>query len=378
MALPSVSEADFRARLEAAVEQRARTFTNHYTLHVHFQNDDTRADRDADNFKTICAAFGLPQPHEIIIKPTDPSPSWTIQGDFTKMLTAARQAPGRSLVMVHYAGHGSLNHFDRLIFQANQHEPRSVQFADAFLNHVSESSDFTQHDPDVDVVMIIDSCCSGAATRTISPQIPRVVEILAACKADASALGNQLNTSIGGKVRIQNRTFSAKLADIVAKQKGKGEPLSFAEMMGIIDQNSPKIKPFYELLLGSASIRLPFPTQSLTAATKISPSAEAYRAVFSVHLSGALTNDALQDLVKWIRTLDLSMDIKVDAVYQTNSVGLIIEAPFHVYAQLNSLQGIRLVFENTTGNKLPHVNESLDLSRLSLVPLKENVKASQK
>ncbi|KAK2814107.1 hypothetical protein FQN50_000511 [Emmonsiellopsis sp. PD_5] len=377
MALPSVSVPDFRPRLEAAVEQRPRTFANHYTLHVRFQNDDTQAERDADNFKTICAAFGLPQPHEIIIKSTDSAPSWTIMGVFMKILTAARKAPGRSLVMVHYAGHGTLNHFNQLVFQANPHEPRSVLFSDAFLNRVGASSAFAQDDPDVDVVMIIDSCCSSAATRTISPQIPRVVEILAACEADASALGNQLNSSMGGKVRIQNRTFSAKLADVVARQKGKGEPLSFAEMMAIIDKNSPTIKPFYELYLDPASIRLPFPNQSLATATKIPPSAESYRAVFLVHLSGALTDDALQDLVKWIRALDLSMGIKVDAVYQTNSVGLIIEAPFHIYAQLKSLQGIRFGFENTTGNKLANIDESLDLSRLSLMPLKENIRETQ-
>ena len=185
--------------------------------------------------------------------------------------------------MVHYAGHGGLNQFDRLIFQANSREPRSVQFADAFLNHVRGGSDFAQHDPDVDVVMIIDSCCSGSATRALPTQTRRVVEILAACEPEATALGNK-PSSAAVKARTQNRTFSAKLADIIAEQKGKGEPLSFAEMMTIVEKDSPKIKPFYNLFIGSTSVRLPFPDQLSTPAAIPSTlsSLTSYRAAVSI------------------------------------------------------------------------------------------------
>ena len=61
------------------------------------------------------------------------------------------------------------------------------------------------------------------------------------------------------------------------------------------------------------------------------------------------------------------MRFSVDSVYRTKSIGLILEAPFHVYAQLKSLKGIQLLFTNTTGNQLNQ-----------LVPLKENAKGTPK
>ena len=250
-------------------------------------------------------------------------------------------------------------------------------YYDAFLHHINETSDYAEG-MDVDVVFIIDSCFSGfAANRTLPVQVPRVVEILAACESDKTALGNK------GQ---QNRTFTAKLADTVAKQKGKGEPLSFAEMMALVDKDSPKIKPFYELFLGPASVRLPFPSNDQvqpTTSTSSQLSLANYRAVFSVHLPGLPTREALKNLVEWIRNLDRSMNITLDGVYNTDSVGLVMEAPFHVFAQLERLPGVKLVFKNTNGNQLGQLTASdepvaADLSRLSLSPLKENLKGGSK
>lgn len=380
-----IQEDAFRHGLETAISQRARKYANAYTLQLRFQNDDTQAINDSENFKTICKAFGLPAPLELVVLPTDPTPSWEIAKEFQKMLTTARQAPGRSLVMLHYAGHGSINQFSRLTFQANATEKKLVRFEEAFLNHVKEDTDFSEDNPDVDVVMIIDSCCSGsAANRALPHQIPRVVEILAACESDKTAFGNKASQTAAVKARTQNRTFSAKLADIVAKQKGKGEPLSFAEIMALVTKDSPVIKPFYELFVGSSSVTLPFPSEN-PPATSTTPSPESpmnYRAVFSVHISGLLTEEKLKDLIIWIRNLDASLNISLDGVYKTNSVGLVIEAPFHVYAQLKGLPGINLLFENTSGNQLDQLtqaNEPVpDLSRLSLSPMKENVKRTFK
>lgn len=365
-----LTETEFRDALNMGIEQRVRDYASAFTLHVRFQHDDTNAFKDAEHFKSICHAFGLPPPEEIIIAPKDPAPAWTIQPIFGRLLVQARQNP-RSLILVHYSGHGNLSPFGTLIFQANAHEPRSFQFTDAFLNHIGKNSDFQNHDPAVDVVLIIDSCFSGAATRAVS-NVSRVVEILAACGSDKSTFGNPMG------VRTQNRTFTAKLASLVARQKGKGQAMSFAEMMSVLRSESPQIKPFYELHLGSSSVRLPFATAT-PAPTRVPSSAATYRAVFSVHLAGELSDDKVCELVRWIRELDKTMGITVDSVYRTASIGIVMEAPYFIYAQLRRLPGIEMLFENTGGNLLGQLDGIVsEMSQVSVSPSKENVKMTSK
>lgn len=240
------------------------------------------------------------------------------------------------------------------MFQTNAQEPRSFQFSDVFLNHVVETSDYTNFDPAVDIVFIVGSCLSEAATqaRGVS-KLPRVVEILAACDCGMSTFGNAVGA------RTQNRTFSAKIASIVAEQKSRDEPLSFAEIMAVIRSESPAVKPFYQMLLGSSSVGIPFANTSPSASTSsLSPSpptttTSVYRVVFSVHIPGTpVTDDKLREFANWVHSLDRSMPISVDAVYHANSIGLVMEAPYHVYAQLSSRPGAQLLFEKTSGNQL--------------------------
>jgi hypothetical protein len=45
--------------------------------------------------------------------------------------------------------------------------------------------------------------------------------------------------------------------------------------------------------------------------------------------------------------------ITIDAVYESESTGLIVEAPYSLYSKLNFIPGIQLIFENTHGNLDP-------------------------
>ncbi|KAK2766098.1 hypothetical protein FQN54_007613 [Arachnomyces sp. PD_36] len=335
--MPLIPESVFRDRLQAAIVQPPRTYTSAYTLLTRFESDDSQAIQDSEGFKTICNAFGLPAPVEVVVTPADPMPSWTIAREFQKILIAAAEAPGRSLVMVHYAGHGSLNQFNRLTLHANGNEPRSVGFDVAFSNNIDESSDFSELDPDVDVVMLIDSCYSGSAFNRAIFNMPRVVEILAACEPD--------KITLAANPRNQNQTFTAKLADIVVKQKRKGKPLSFVEMMALVDRDSAQIKPFYELFSGRSSVKLCFPGECLASAPTAQMSVAYHIAVFSVCLE-PLMEERVELLANWIKGLDRTFNIIIKAVYNAVAkyVGLIIEAPYHIYAQLRRLPGIDLIF----------------------------------
>lgn len=180
-----ISESEFKASLEAAVDQRAREYTRTFSLHIRFENGDTSAQKDAANFQSFLRAFALSQAEEYVIKPSEPSPGWAVKGKFHAILSKAIETPGRSLVLIHYAGHGGLDGFGRLVFQANMKESRGFRFGAALPSDVSETFDLNTETPAVDVVFMLDSCYSGPALRGVHGT-SRVVEILAACEANTT------------------------------------------------------------------------------------------------------------------------------------------------------------------------------------------------
>jgi hypothetical protein len=98
-------------------------------------------------------------------------------------LKAAHDAAGRSLIIVHYVGHGKIDANGQLVLLANAKMPRSFSFHLTFFDAVSQNSIFADH---VDVVFILDSFYSGKATRVIGGP-GSIVEVLAAVEADQTA-----------------------------------------------------------------------------------------------------------------------------------------------------------------------------------------------
>ena len=196
---------------------------------------------------------------------------------------------------------------------------------------------YTEMNSNVDVVFILDSCYSGKATRAVGGP-GRIVEVLAAVEADQTAFRNSPE-----EVRTQYRTFTSKIADYVSRKRGKGETVELAEMIACLRQESPTKKPVHAILLGPNSIRLGFPgSRNLS----VAPSANfAHRVVFSVHVADALTPERVKTLVEWVLNLDPSLNIMVDAVYETESTGLIVEAPYSLFSKLSGMPGIQLLLK---------------------------------
>ena len=75
------------------------------------------------------------------------------------------------------------------------------------------------HDTKADLIMIYDSCYSGLAVRGVETEITkRSVEIVSAIGSAQRALGNFKDT-----VKIQNITFTCRLATEVARRAGRGD-----------------------------------------------------------------------------------------------------------------------------------------------------------
>ncbi|KAK2804778.1 hypothetical protein FQN51_001420 [Onygenales sp. PD_10] len=382
MATPTtpLTAKELETSLAAVVDQRSRTYGQTFALTVRFEKDDSRAEDDSKNFQSILRAFGFAAADEYVISAKEKLPGWDLKDRFQAMLKAAKDASdnnqgARSLILVHYAGHGSINANDLLVFQASSSYPRTVLFKSTFLSTVLDAYSHFGPDPvTFDVVFILDSYYSGATTRSIPQQLQGVIEVLAAVADDQTAFGN---TALNP--RRQNKTFTSKLADQVAKIKGTAPSVTFAELIEATRAASPINKPTHELVRGENSTRLQFPPSQSSSATP-SPQASLvnlttsrYNVVFSVHITGDITYDGVKDLTRWIQSLDPSFGMSVQGVYQCQSTGFILQAPFAIYTQLKRLPGIEMIFEATRGNRLEEFKATPTQSTpLTSVSLKEN------
>jgi hypothetical protein len=121
---------------------------------------------------------------------------------------------GRTLVIEHYAGHAGVDAMDRLFFFGSQKnlQKLSLKPFEEFYDEITE--DLLSQ---ADVAIIFDSCFSGLATRGLESGSRRV-EILSSVGSAQKSHGN-----FSDLPWVQNRTFTSRLADEVARRVGRGE-----------------------------------------------------------------------------------------------------------------------------------------------------------
>ncbi|KAE8377747.1 hypothetical protein BDV26DRAFT_262858, partial [Aspergillus bertholletiae] len=179
------------------------------------------------------------------------------------------EATGRSVVMIHYAGHGIPNNLNELTLVSQTGKKIS---ASRFLSDITTETNMPLN-ASVDIIVILDCCYSFLSLRQPNSE-SRIVEILTAGgKPDPIAF------SPGARL-----SFTAKLLVNIRTRAQKGDKfVEIAEMMDTIKQASPVKKPCYAAKLGMGSITLP-----------LSPISPAYvpvtrspglLATFSLHVS---------------------------------------------------------------------------------------------
>ncbi|EGE06443.1 hypothetical protein TEQG_05445 [Trichophyton equinum CBS 127.97] len=316
------SAAEIQGTLERCVQQRGHYYQRLSAFAIRFEEDNTGAEQDLPNFKSLVRALGIDSVEECVLLASDRTPGWTIMSKIREHLLDGLQKCldpqfGRYLVIIHYSGHGAYGPQQGLRFNANPQSKPSFTF-NILTEAVSINSQ--QSDVSMDAVFIIDSCGAGSAGLTVP--VDGTFELLAAVPEQKTAFG----TSAG---QNQKRTFTAKLANAAAIAQGKARSVDFAELLDSAYS------------LSSAK----FPVHKLLSATSLPPTVNegTYEGPFLLSLLEDPASEATKKLRSWIELLDPEIGLQVTGVFQTKSTVLILLAPYTVFCTIRTLPGITFI-----------------------------------
>ncbi|MCJ1373798.1 hypothetical protein MMC20_005028 [Loxospora ochrophaea] len=386
---PTTSSADrltiasLKQSLEHAIEARGKRYDWIETFAIRFADDDTRAVNDTANFQSLLQMIGLPAAREQVVPANSVIPRWDFSPPIRSAISTAMTTQGRGLAIGHYAGHGGLKD-GQLVFKAQIEALKEVSFDLTFGELWTE----TGVAENLDVLIILDCCYSGAAIRQ-TPTGSRSVEIIASVSASQTAFGNNSRLA-----RIQAKTFTSRLADEVSMALGVPLTTSIA-MTDIIGAMKPKASPDrmpqYQLLRGTVAIRLPvrLPPHRLPPQARHRPSSSGsfaspstsstpppnqpssnYAAIFCAHVNSVdVAHGEHTALLQWINSLHPSVELELLGVYLTNSMTLMFHSRWSTWAVLQGRSGFRLVLETRGRNRLQElVHPSLAPTRKENVP----------
>ena len=240
--------------LSDAVSTRGRYYAHFHNVVVRFADDDTRADKDSLHFQDILKLLGLPRAKEVLL---GRQTMWDWASAMKPLCDVLDKQDERKLIIFHYAGHAVLIGGD-LHLVASLGSKHTLDFEMSFGPLYRNSAEFTN----ADVIIILDCCFRGAATRAIG-QDERSVEIIAAVGSSQEAFRNASN-----QIRLQQKTFTSSLADEVARVVGNPakSSVAFAEIISFMRAvSNPDRLPEYRLRRGTIGIRLGIPEKSRSA-----------------------------------------------------------------------------------------------------------------
>ncbi|OJJ42433.1 hypothetical protein ASPZODRAFT_137248 [Penicilliopsis zonata CBS 506.65] len=283
-------------------------------------------------FSPCSAPFNSPAAREFVITNTDRTPGWSVMGVLEEVVSKAEKTTGRSVVMVHYAGHGMLGPNGNLLGVEGASNRRFD--AQRCLVEILDLLDSTI----VDTLFVFDCCYSFAACR--APEVSgRIVEIIGA--SDNTPLftnsppGNTLTAKLEGEIRF--------------RQRQGHRYIEFADVVQTLRSRENAVKPAHTLRIGASSICLPLNGLNTINPLHIPPT---HRAVFSVYISNDMSQQELDQFAALLRSFPRNASITLDGVYPTGSICLILSSAYAVYSKLAGMQGYRFIAEATGSNLL--------------------------
>lgn len=170
------------------------------------------------------------------------------------------------------------------------------------LEGYSDVDDYASLGETFDCVTILDSCHSGYATRDGNLQT-RCAEVVSAVREDQAAFPKGIDSAR----KVTTRSFTAKLAGLVSRRRGKGhESISFLDAVEELrTQSNPNRMPQFKVLFVSmAAIRVPLllPSSNLVHGQSANLSSatlkqgDVVRTVFSVHMPRDIDSEGVQKL----------------------------------------------------------------------------------
>ncbi|WEW60804.1 hypothetical protein PRK78_006292 [Emydomyces testavorans] len=332
----SVTEAEFETAIQAAISRRETKYSNFYALHFRWEDDNTDASRDGESFQDLVHLMGFPFPDVHVIPKGDPLPGFEVQHRVASLFIKAGNAQGRSIVIIHYAGHGNANDLNELELCS---QPGKRIAANGFLLNITTDMVMGLDVP-IDVIIIFDCCYSFLASRNGSTE-SRNVEILSAGdERDPVAFAAGTKNSLTSKLLIEIRSRAQRGDKLV----------EMADVMNALQQSSPVKKPSYTAKLGIGSITLPLNTMAPAVTIPPTPkNVQCLLATFSVHVSKTFNKQELKDLVRWLEESPKgkSATLKLESVKATNSMLFIFESSRLCFLRICGLPGVSLICENT-------------------------------
>lgn len=339
METPSLTVNRLTEVLSCAVRARDSYYNNFFALTIRWENYDTHAARDAQNFQNMLRTLNVGDPEHVILGEDDDTPGWTLVGQVRSVFARAKRCPGKSIVFIHYTGYGKVNHENKLIVQGAATAPGrripTVNISTLVIDQVCDEE--TMKAGDTDTVFVLDCCYSHVVTRKPST-MARTVEILAATDdSNPNALAPPHNT------------LTRKLQSEVARRKREGHQfVRLSDVMATIRARSPTVKPTHHIKVGS-SICLPF--------TGITPRPHnpdtigpPLRAVFAVDVPENASQELLERITKWIRDLPPSLSMELDGVYRANSTLLIIQGAYAAFSELAGFPNVKFISDVSSRN----------------------------
>ena len=350
-----------RETLQQAVANRGRQYAHHHTFTFRFQDDDTRADKDSQHFQSMLRVLNLPAAEEVVL--SSKMVAWDFRPVIDRLTKKLDVEKDRKLIIFHYAGHAKLNDSGDLCLVPSLNSKAFLHFTREF--GILWSAEVVLDR--ADVIIILDCCYSAASARGLI-QADRTVEIVSAVGMSQKVLGNPSTVA-----RMQNQTFTSRLADEIARTVGNPDKTSFSflEIVAKMRRTSrPERVPEYVLKLGGPSIRLSISRTRPQTGTSSSGSGRSHdhsrssssisatpdsdvMAIFRVRLGDAdSSGDQVSRLVEWIHSLHPSIGLELTGVYRGRSTDLIFHAPWALWTMLNGLDGWELICETFGRNRL--------------------------
>ncbi|KAE8138040.1 hypothetical protein BDV38DRAFT_282349 [Aspergillus pseudotamarii] len=353
----TIKASDLKLCLETAMETRVRQYQKVIPFAVRWEADQTKAERDTKNFNMILRSLGFPSAIEYIIPAGDKVPGWGLRRKFMDMVGEGLTCDGRSLVMVHYAGHGRESPSGELLLCGPGN--KNIQASFALFSSVDDKAQIDG----VDVIFILDCCWSHLATRSVDNR-ERVTEVVA-----ATSFQDPTANIPGSKVSL-----TARLSAAIAKAVGqKHEHIEFAELVRDLRAEDTPKKPTYGLLAGTSSIRLKLPGSYAPFSL---PGPATLRAYFSIHVHPSMGQIGLDSLAEWINRLPPYFIFEIDKIFETESQCWLVYADWALYSKLAGLPGIAFICE-TKGVDVWHNRHKANQGKKQVqkeVPKKEDTR----
>ncbi|PYH37405.1 uncharacterized protein BO87DRAFT_373792 [Aspergillus neoniger CBS 115656] len=334
----SITYTDFQATLRAVVEQRSQQYQNIYSIAVRWELDDTNAELDTAHFQSMLKNFDTDPAEVLVLGSDDDYPVYTLSRAWLNFTAKARLNNERNLIIFHYAGHGTTKNGSFNIAENMSEESKTANFERAILADVKDPKGFSDI---IDILFILDCCYAHYTTR--APKTTRnVIEILAATSSQ----------TVTARF-APNNTFTAKLANEIARRKkAHHESVEFTSVFqSLLTRSSTIVRPTHALLVGAASVNIPL-NGYRTVDPRTIPAD--YNALFAVNISRDIIKEELKELSTWMRKLPSFAGLKIENIYHTQSMCLIMRASFSVYTKLHNMQGYNLIAENP-GPALTHL-----------------------